>query len=357
MYNLNELYPAINNRTYLNTAAHGLISTTNVAYKSALNDQFLKEASDFTDQSDVFLNNVRKTLSQFLNSDFHVTALVPNFSFAFNTLLDAIDPNKKFLLVQNDYPSMNTAVELRGFNRCYAALDADLEKNIWQACEQHTPDFLALSIVQYISGIKIDLDFLKDLKVQFPKLIIVADGTQFVGVEEFGFRESGIDILAASCYKWLNAGRGNGFMVFKEEVVEHIKPCFIELLSTREFTNDRGTFIGSYEPGHLDMVTYGGLQHAIEFVNDYGLDRVQNKIQDLAVQAKNELSKRDRLDKAVVYRKHHSSILNVAGDAQLMRSLKDQNVIVSQRGNGLRVSFSYFNTVADLHHLLDVIDA
>ena len=356
MYNLRELYPALENFTYLNTAAHGLISTQMADYKSSLNQDLLQKASLFTDDRGPFINDVRTSVSNFIDAHHHLTALVPNFSMAFNALLEGIDASKKFLLLKGDYPSVNWPVEARGFERCYADLNATLEDNIWNACEQHQPDFLALSIVQYISGIRIDLEFLKKLKVQFPDLIVIADGTQFIGVEEFRFRESGIDILAASCYKWLNAGDGNGFMTFKEEVVDHIQPKFTGFASDQGFKNDRGSFMGHFEPGHQDMMAFGGLQKAVEFCQEYGMTQIEQQINVLSRAAHAEFAKRGLLQSEVIQRKKHSSIFNIAGNAQLMEVLKSHNIIVSQRGDGLRVSFSYFNTISDLNALLKVID-
>jgi len=356
MYNLQQLYPVLNHCTYLNTAAHGLISTQIVDYKTSLNQKLSQQASGFTDNRGEILNKVRSTIAGFLDAHYHLTALVPNFSLAFNALLEGIDSSKKFLLVRGDYPSVNLPIESRGFECCFADLNSSLEQNIWNACEQQKPDFLALSVVQYISGIKLNLDFLKDLKVQFPDLIIIADGTQFIGVEEFRFRESAIDILAASCYKWLNAGDGNAFITFKEEVVGRIKPKYVGFDSTIGFKNDRGTFIGHFEPGHQDIIAFAGLQKAIEFVNDYGINRIEKQIKDLSQFARAELTNRNLLDDQVIGRKNHSSIFNITGDDSLFNKLRDQQIVTSLRGNGLRVSFTYYNTMEDLQKLLNVID-
>jgi len=356
MYNLQQLYPVLNQCTYLNTAAHGLISMQIVNYKAALNHKFAAKASGFTDKNALIINEVRSTVADFIDTDYHLTALVPNFSLAFNALLEGIDSKSKFLLVSGDYPSVNWPVEARSFECCYADLNATLEQNIWKACEQHKPDFLALSVVQYISGIKINLDFLKDLKVQYPDLIIIADGTQFVGVEEFRFRESAIDILAASCYKWLNAGDGNGFITFKEHVVDRIKPKYVGFNSNQGFKNGRGTFMGHFEPGHQDIISFSGLQKAMEFVNEYGMDRVENEIKTLSQKAFEKFADRNLLNDQVIDREQHSSIFNITGDRALFEKLTHEQIVTSLRGNGLRVSFSYYNTLEDLEKLLNVIN-
>jgi selenocysteine lyase/cysteine desulfurase len=357
MHNFKALYPALQNSIYLNTATHGLLSTAVVKHKNNINVKLAHEASAFAGTSGDLIHSIRTTVAHFLDAPVNLTALLPNFSQGFNALLEGIDPSSKFLLVQGDYPSVNWPVEARGFECCYTALSATLEENIWQACEQHQPDFLALSVVQYISGIKIDLEFLKDLKVQYPDLIIIADATQFVGVEEFRFRESGIDIIAASCYKWLNAGSGNAFIAFKEDVVDRVKPKYTDYNSNQGFKNDRGSFMGQFEPGHHDLATFAGLQKAIEFANEYGIDTISNQITSIASTAKSQLSNLGLIDEMVLKRKQHSSIFNIPGDDAVFERLTSNGILAAQRGSGIRISFSYFNDSADLDHLIDCWNA
>ncbi len=357
MYNLKQRYPILQNCTYLNTAANGLMSQQLLDYRTSLLETYRDQASLFTDQRDFIFNQVRTRVASFIDAAPSETALVPNFSTAFLNLLQLLPRSGRFLLLQDDYPSINWAVQSYGFECHYVVIDTALEDRILDACHKHQPDYLALSLVQYISGIRIDLDFLKELKLQFPRLVIIADATQFVGIEEFRFRESGIDILAASCYKWLNAGQGNGFITFKESVVPRIKPDFVTWSPDREFSNARGSFMGLFEPGHLDIISFQGLRHAIDFVNDYGIEAIQRNINTLAGAAHQAFTDRDLLDRSVVKRAAASPIFNIEGDHKLFEKLKQENIICSLRGPGIRVSFSYYNTTIDLHRLLDIIDS
>lgn len=353
---MNSIFPALDHATYLNTPTQGLISTALVNYRKKLIDSQLHQASVFTGQSTVFMHEVRKTVAGYLDAAVPLTALVPNFSLAFNNLLCGIDSKAHFLLLKGDYPSINTQIEARGFRCSYAAVDAQLEQNIARVVDQERPDFLCLSIVQYINGIQIDLEFLKRLKQEYPDLIIVADATQYIGVEGFRFRESGIDIIGASCYKWMHAGNGNAFLCFKEEVVNRVKPDFTTYTPGQEFTNQRGSFMGYLEPGHQDMIAYGSLKKAIELIQEYGQERISNEINEISQKAKTAFAARNLLEQSVVARDHHSSIFNLKGDDDLFHLLQEHHIHCAQRGAGIRVGFSYFNTDQDLEKLLNVID-
>lgn len=52
-----------------------------------------------------------------------------------------------------------------------------MESNILAKIELFRPTVLALSLLQYENGLKIDLEFLEELKNLYPGLLIVADGT------------------------------------------------------------------------------------------------------------------------------------------------------------------------------------
>ena len=348
-------FPVLEDFVYLNTPEQGLLSQELISYKIHFSNQLASDPLFLMHKRGDFLEEVRKTVARFLDSDYRFTALTPNFSLAFNALLEKLPRSKSFLLIDGDYPSMNYPVSSMGFPVNYVPLSADLEQQILDAVKKHKPDFLCLSIVQYISGIKIDLDFLKDLKANFPDVIIIADATQYLGVEEFRFRESGIDILAASCYKWMHAGNGNAFMCFKEETVARLSKYFPHI-ENPETINQRGSFIGNFEPGHHDLVSFGALKKAIELVDSYGIDEISNSISAISKKAKTAFAQRNLLASEVLERDIHSSIFNMKLSDEVLQELIENNILCCKRGNGIRVGFHYYNTSEDLNQLLNIID-
>lgn len=351
-----DQFPILKEYTYLNTANHGLLSQDIVDYRASLDLKMRDQASLFTNNRNVFIEEVRNTVANFMDADPDFTAVIPNFSTAFNTLINGFDSASSFLLLKDDYPSVNNPVEARGFKTHHVVIDEQMEQNIIAVCEKEQPDFFCFSMVQYISGIKMDLDFLNDLKKRFPKTTLIADFTQYVGFEEFRFRESGIDIIIASCYKWLHAGDGNGFLCMKEEVQETIFP--IEKLDGNANSGIKSNvnFISAFEPGHQDMMAFGTLQQAIIKAHELGWETISEPVKELALKAKLAFQERGLLSTVVCARKNHSSIFNIKGDQELYDKLLQHNIITSLRGDGLRISFSYFNTEEDLIKLLEVLD-
>ncbi|MDH7445263.1 aminotransferase class V-fold PLP-dependent enzyme [Aquimarina sp. 2201CG14-23] len=356
MKNLRKEFPVLSQNTYLNTASSGLLYDSLLEFKQEHDLDFLIGGSMFRDDQEKFLNTVRKSIGKFFGCNSQNTVLTPNFSLGFNTILNGLEKNKKILLLNEDYPSINFAVTNKGFNVCYAEVNGTLEQNIEEAITKHTPDIFAFSLVQYINGIAIDLDFLQKIKLKHPNLLLIADGTQFCGTRVFDFDSSGVDILGCSGYKWLLGGYGNGFILFKEGILDQITPnTYKKSASETNYDASYTSIRARYECGHLDTLNFGSLQYSLRFLSNIGLVKIEEKITTLTEYIKTELTNLDLLEKDVVSRKNHSSIFCIKGDQKLHKVLQEKNIITSLRGNGVRISAHFYNTKDEVTKLLDTL--
>lgn len=355
--NFSKEFPVLKDYTYLNTASSGILSQSLLDWRRTHDVNFLNNGSIFRNEKDKLLLEVKEAVARFFNSKPENTFLVPNFSFAFNTLLDKLPKSHRILLLQDDYPSVNFPVQSRGIVHDYASVDEHLEENILKKIKNFEPTIFAFSIVQYINGIKIDLEFIKKLKKSFPSLLIVADGTQFCGTELFDFEASGIDILISSSYKWMLAGYGNGFIFVKDDVINGVFSGEEELSLPKEsFLKDKELPSFSFEPGHQDTLAFGSLLQSVRFFEKAGFPLLDERIKKLAAVAKEAFIERGLLDQKVAIRKGHSSIFNLNIQGNIVKKFHDERIVFSERGNGIRVSFHFYNTNNDLQKLLKIID-
>ncbi|QAA82995.1 aminotransferase class V-fold PLP-dependent enzyme [Aequorivita sp. H23M31] len=357
MEEIRKHFPALDSCTYLNTAANGIVPKSVIDWRRQQDLDLMNHASTFRDKHKNHIEQIRKSIADFFSSSIFETALVPNFSFGINMILEGLPEGQKILLLKNDYPSVNWPVETRDFNVCYANIDENLERNIEAAVTKHKPEVFIFSVVQWLNGIKIDLGFLKKLKNEYTDLLIIADGTQYLGTESFNFAESAIDVLCASGYKWMTAGYGNGFLMIKESAQRRIFPKTIGFNSAERFEScaTDTAYMKHFEPGHQDTLNYGSLEQSILFVKSLGKEKLYEKIKSLSEKAKNEFGARNLLRKDTLLRKDHSSIFNLIGDGELYKKLQQKKIITSLRGDGIRVSFHYYNSEEDLERLLEVL--
>jgi Selenocysteine lyase len=111
------------------------------------------------------------------------------------------------------------------------------------------------------------------------------------------------------------------------------------------------SFMKHFEPGHQDTLNYGSLEQAIQFLDSIGMDVVSERVSEISKLAKKRFTEMDLLDDAVVNRRNHSNIFNIKGDTVLFQKLKENGIVCSLRDKGIRVSFHFYNTVADLDQL------
>lgn len=355
---IKQQFPVTKQYTYLNTASCGLLSTSLVEWRHGHDLHLLEGGSVFRDLHKAHIKEIRQSVARFFSSEEEEVALVPNFSFGMNVLLDGIPQGKKVLLLEGDYPSVNWPFERRDFDVCFASIDEHMEANISEAIEKHQPDILALSVVQYISGIRIDLDFIKTLKQQHPELLIIADGTQFLGTTHFNFKDSGIDIIGGSCYKWMLSGYGNGVFLVRKEAQDRIFPNTVGFNSVdAQFSRKNDIeFVGHLEPGHQDTLNYGSLGESIKWMEAIGQDAIEEHLTSLSIAAKAAFKRLNLLDKKTINRSQHSTIFNIKGDEKIFNLLKEHQIICSLRGSGIRVSFHVYNTIDDLHKLVSILE-
>jgi len=350
----NEQFPVLAKYTYINTANSGILSQELVNWRRIHDEQLMQLGSLANLHQHEFIKDIRISVASFFKADSSNTFLVPGFSHGFNIVLKGLAGPQKFLLLDDDYPSVNYPVENLGHDCYHIPIGINLENDILEAIGRFKPTVFAFSIVQYISGIKIDLDFIKQLKSEFPDLLIIADGTQYCGTEPFNFNASGIDILIASSYKWMLGGYGNGFVLLKDKAREalyaHNKPSPIFLAD-----QNKDALALHFEPGHLDTLNFGSLYQSIQYMEQLDQNFIKNRIQQLVVPAKEALTSMGLLSPTVVGRKLHSSIFNLNLPANSLDKLQKENIICSFRGNGLRVSFHFYNSEQDLDNLLDTI--
>jgi selenocysteine lyase/cysteine desulfurase len=351
-------FPVLNQYCYLNTATSGILSKTLLNWRKQHDEEFHQDGSIFRLNKDEFLEGVRATVAGFFYAKPENTFLVPNFSYGFSTFLAGLSGDHRFLLLQEDYPSVTYPVRNSGFAYDEVTIDENLEANILTKIELFGPTVLALSLVQYQDGLKIDLEFLKKLKDRYPNLIIVADGTQYCGTEDFNFERSGIDVLIASGYKWMLGGYGNGFVLIKDQVAALLyRQAQTSPHPGELFLQGKTTLGLFFEPGHLDTLSFGSLQQSILSLNKMGIGQIEKQIKAISDIAKAGFCERGLLSPKVLKRTAHSSIFKLDVPEHLLEKLTAAGIVYTYRGNGIRVSFHFYNTTGDLERLLAVIDS
>ena len=281
MESVRKQFPVLRKCIYANTATSGLMYEDLLEWRQEHDLDFLLGGAKMKMASMASLGEVKKTIAEFFNCDLNGVSLVPNFSIGWNFLLEGLDRKNNVLLLNSEYPSVDWPVEDRDLECFYVSIGADLEDSIVESVKKNQIDVLVLSLVQWTDGLFVTPDFLKQLKADFPNLIVLADGTQYCGMYAFNFTDSGIDVLGTSGYKWLLGGYGNGFFLVSNAAKErfNLKSVGCGSVNGDPAKRDSIPFKKRLEPGHLDSLNFGSLKFSLEYLQQLGMQNItkQNK--------------------------------------------------------------------------------
>lgn len=352
-----EAFPIIQTCNYLNTASSGLISKKVFDFRNEYNQGIFNDFSKIDYLEDEQVETLKSKIRTYFNANKAEVAILPNFSVGTNFIAEALPKSSKLVLLEGDYPSLNLPFERRNFEIEYAKINDKLEQNILEKVEHFKPDYLILSVVQFISGILIDLDFLIELKKNHPNLHIIGDATQYLGTTDFNFDMSAFSAIGTSGYKWLHAGTGNGFYLLKDDFLNTLNDKSVGSNSLISKPNGPLRKVGFLEPGHFNMHAIKSLEKALDFhFNEVGIMQIEQQIKTISSKAKKLFIEHHLLDINSAKRKTHSSIYNIKGNKSDLILLQKNKIVCALRGEGIRVSFQYFNNQADLDKLLAVLD-
>ena len=336
-------YPLLTNTTYLNTAYVGLMSTQLAEFRKSHEEFYLKNGGDqYKMKAYDDLDSMHQHFASFFGLTPDRCFGTSNFSNGIRTALSFLPKKMKVLLIEDDYPSLTDAFKEEGFDSAKITMQSQIEEAIKEKLKSEEFQVLALSIVQYTSGLLIDQEFLFSLKKEYPSLIIIGDGTQFLGAHQFHFDKSPFDLVAGSGYKWLLGGFGNGIVMLSKAFVA---------MTSQKVDKIRERFYN----GHFNILGMASLDFAIRELVQHDFQSLVEEKAALSEEAKNQLIADEFLPQWLGERTFHSSIFNINGEEELFTFLQKNNIRCVQRGSGVRVSFHFYNTEKDLRKLLKTL--
>ncbi len=337
-----EDFPLLKKCIYLNTAYVGLMSKGLYDFRRKYDLDYINKGDHVYMSKHQIVNKARISISKFFGSKINQTFVSSNFSSALRSVLEYVPKKANFLVLEEDYPSILNAVKERSFNYHKIPITVDLELNILKLIEEKKIDVIAISVVQWISGFLIDVEFLKKIKLKFPEIIIIGDGTQFLGGHFFNFQDSPFDFIAASGYKWLISGFGNGLFMISDNFFDYTK------------IND-SILLDKIFDGHSDLLAIESLNYSINTLQKKDFKFLINKKNETTSILKKSLKELNLLDDFSLFRENHSSIFNIKLNQKQFKFLINNNVRCVKRGSGVRVSVHFYNSIEDIKSFISLL--
>lgn len=224
---------------------------------------------------------------------------------------------------------------------------------------------LALSFVEFFTGFRNHLAELGQLCRERNARFCV-DAIQGAGALPIDVDEMGIDFLSTGSAKWLLGPIGAGVFYCRRALIGELDPGTYGWQSTVDpddhFNYDLplSDTASRFEAGTLAWPSLIGLMESVQLLQDVGVDNIEEHVLSLTDGLIASLADRGyELITPIGSRAERSGIVTFRhpdrATAELHERLANESVIVSQRGDGIRVSPHLYNTWDDIERLLDAL--
>lgn len=369
---IRSLFPALKTYTYLNSAA---VSPMPITAVEAVNSQLLDVAHHgalhYTDWV-ATKNRARALIASMMNVRPENIAFMRNTSDGFAAVAAGLDWRSDDNIVSfagefpaNFYPWRQArdrfGVELRLVSERNGRVDLDELISLIDA----NTKVVAISAVQFASGFNADLERIAEAAHAADALFAV-DIIQALGARGFDLPAAGVDIASGASHKWLCAPEGCGILYVSDEARDRVDPAFVGWISVEtpwDFADREQEFKPNalaWESGTGCSSLFYGLEQSAKLLTETGLDRIQSYLDELTdflcelVAGKNYdiVSSRAPGERSsIVCIKHRDGL----SCREIAEKLEAENVIVSPRGDRIRIAPHFYNNREDIERLVSAL--
>jgi len=381
---LRALFPALKTHTWLNAAASSPICQPVADALRAHLDETVARGDLGYPRWIAFKEAVRARAARFIGAEAKELAFTPSTSFGFHVIAELLRARgvEEVLTLEAEFPSttlplLHRGLTLRGVR---ARPDGSFPLDDLAAALTPRTRAVALSVVQYASGFRVDLAGLAQL-CRDRGLTLALNAAQALGQVPVDVKALGASFLAATSHKWLMGGYGTGLLYIRQdwldstplplggwlsvELAELWKPFSgaTRVDDATGFTAKGTRFradAASLEAGGGSWLGFFALDAALELHERVGVPVTLAHNLRLQQQLRAGLRARGFVPNAPDAAAHGSGICVVpvqgAPEDAVRALIREAGVVTTPRGGGLRISTHVFNDESDVERLLAAVD-
>ncbi len=367
---IRSLFPATRKYAYLNSAAVAPLPT--VAVEAVLSQ--LKDASE---NGTVNFNDwiatkarARDLVAEMLKVKSEQIAIMRNTSDGFASVANGFKWKRGDNIVNfaKEFPANFYAwrrvrdvfdVEIRLCPEKNGRIDLEEFINLIDS----NTKLVSISAVQFASGFRADLERIGEAARKVDALFAV-DIIQGFGAMPFDLPAQKIDIAAGASHKWLCAPEGCGILYLSERARERVEPTLVGWISVTDawnFDDLEQSFKPNalaWESGTGGAALFYGLEQSLKLLHETGAVKIAGYLEDLTdylceiLAGKNYeiISSREEGEKSQIICIKHCGGLS---PMEITAHLERESVIVSPRGEGIRIAPHFFNNREDIERLAE----
>lgn len=369
---IRALFPALKKYTYLNSAAVSpMPAATADAVYAQLKDVSENGTVNFADWIET-KERARKLIAAMLKVEAAQVAFVRNTSDGFSSVANGMNwrAGDNIVTFEREFPANFYAwrrirdefgVELRLCPERDGRIDLD---EFIGLIDENTR-LVSISAVQFASGFRADLKKIGEAARSVDALFAV-DIIQGFGALAFDLPASLVDIACGASHKWLFSPEGCGIIYLSERARARVRPTLVGWISVEkawDFEDYEQKFKSTalaWESGTGGASLFYGLEQSLKLINETGAEVIEKYLEELSDYLCELLSEKDYEIVSSRAAGEKSQIVCIKSRSELTsndlaKHLEAENIIVSPRGDRLRIAPHFFNNRADIEKLIDAL--
>ena len=366
---IRSLFPAAEKYTYLNSAAVAPLPTIAIeAVNRQLKDVSENGSTNFTDWV-ATKNRAREIIAQMLKVRAEQIAFMRNTSDGFATVANGLkwSADDNIVTFAREFPANFYAwrrirdahhVELRLCPERNGRIDIDEFIGLIDA----NTKIVSISAVQFVSGFRADLERIGRAARKHDALFAV-DIIQALGTTPFDLEAQFVDVAAGASHKWLCSPEGCGILYLSDRARQRIEPTLVGWISVEDAWNFED-YEQNFKPNALAWETgtgtaslFYGLEQSAKLLYETGAEQIETYLADLTNYLCELLagvnyeivSSRAKGEKSqIVCIRNNDGLL----PAEIAKHLEREKIIVSPRGDRIRIAPHFFNNREDIERLV-----
>ncbi|MFD2207805.1 aminotransferase class V-fold PLP-dependent enzyme [Kiloniella antarctica] len=314
-------------------------------------------------------DDLRGLLANMISADAKDIALIPSTAYGVATAAQnlKLESGQDIVLLEGQFPSNVIAWEKKAkenggsLNIVSRPADYNWTPHILDAITNKT-GIVTLPACHWTDGSKIDLVAVGEHCRRFGAALVV-DATQAIGAMSIDVRAIQPDFLICSSYKWLLSPVGSAFL-YASSIHHEGKAIELSKFNCDDVDPVKGIYTPKsgayrYEMGGRNVFTH--LPMALESarqISQWGVTNIQKTLRPLTDLVGDMALERGWQAPVGENRVGHIIGLTFPNDhpENLQKNLAENNVFVSERGAGIRVSPYLYNDERDVLRFFEVMD-
>jgi selenocysteine lyase/cysteine desulfurase len=318
---------------------------------------------------------LRENFGSLVNCAAQQVAIIPSASYGLSTAVRNLPTNNgnKAIVVADEFPSGYYTIEkwCRENNKQILTVKPPIVTEsrgkawnhaILDAIDSDTA-VVVMSSIHWADGTMYDLRAIGQ-KCKENNALFIVDGTQSVGALPIDVSDFQIDALVCAGYKWLMGPYSIGVAYYSEifNGGEPLEESWMTRSNAQDFAN-LTKYVDTYSPGagrynvgeFSNFILVPMLNASIQQILEWGVENIQNYCDQLSRPMMRFFHENGFGFEEGDYRAKHLFGVMLPQELdreKLLQHLKEKQIYVSVRGEGVRISLHLFNTEADLEALI-----